>query len=235
MRPRRPILVAHRGLHATVPENSLAAMQAAWAAGVPWAECDVHQSPLDLVVLHDDTLDRTTEATGPVNDYREAALSDVRLRDGAGRLTEHTLPRLRDVIRAMPPTGRLLIELKAIQDFDQLVRDIDGRNVWVQSFDARQLLMASRADRHLPLAYLVETPAALAAAAEMRYPSVHLDHALLDEATARRLRRAGKSIGAWTVNAEGDLRRVVGLGVDVLITDEPSLARCVVDELCGPG
>ncbi len=236
MLPRRPVIIAHRGLHRDYPENSLEAMRAAWAGRVQWAECDVHESATGpLFVLHDDTLDRTTEYTGPVGGRIDAELDRCRLRDGHGGLTPYTLPRLGDVLGAMPPDGGLLIELKSVHDYAELVRDIAGRNIRVQSFDAEDLRRTAERDGQLPLSLLVGTPAELAAAVEMPYRSIHLDHALLDAAAHRQLARAGKSIGVWTINAEADLRRVVALGVEALITDEPALAEQVVEDLCGPG
>jgi len=236
MSPRRPLIVAHRGLHSTFPENSLEAMCAAWATGVRWAECDVHESATGrLFLVHDETLDRTTDAAGPVADRIDAELDVCRLRDGSGRVTPYALPRLADVLRAVPPDGRLLIEVKSVRDHARLARDVAGRPVRVQSFDVRDLRRLAEHDPDVPLAYLVETPADLEAALTLPYPSVHLDHALLDHAMHRRLTAAGKAVGVWTVNREADMRRVVHLGVAVLITDEPVLAKRVLDELCGPG
>ena len=236
MPPPRPLTVAHRGLHTAYPENSLEAIRAAWSGGVSWAECDVQESATGpLFVLHDETLDRTTEWAGPIADRIDAELDQCRLRDAAGRVTPHTVPRLADVLRAMPPAGRLLIELKAVRDHAELVRDIAGRDVWVQSFDAGDLLLTRAQDPTIPLAYLVETEAELEASLAMRYAAVHLEHRLLDDTMHRRLVAAGKSIGVWTVNDEADLRRVVRLGVTMIITDEPALTMRVVDELCGPG
>ncbi len=230
---RRPIIVAHRGLHATVPENSLAAFKAGWAAGVAWAECDVRESATGpLFVIHDPTLDRTTDGRGRVDGRLDAELDRCRLRDADRRVTRHPLPRLADVVRAMPPAGRLLVEVKAVADAAGLLRDCRGRDVWVQSFASDDLEAVHELDPLVPLAHLVETATDLEAALGMRYESVHLEHNLLDPAMAARLRRAGKSVGVWTVNAEADLRRVVGLGVDVVITDHPQLAMRVVDDLC---
>jgi glycerophosphoryl diester phosphodiesterase len=135
----------------------------------------------------------------------------------------------------MPAAGRLLIEVKAVRDHTELVHDIGDREVWVQSFDARDLAKTAELSSRIPLAFLVETDDAMEAAFSLPYPSVHLEHVRLDAAMHRRLTSAGKAIGVWTVNAEADLRRVVGLGVDRVITDEPHLARSVVDEMCGPG
>ena len=63
---------------------------------------------------------------------------------------------------------------------------------------------------------------------------VHADHRLLDVGRVAALRRRGVRVGAWTVNDDADLRRVIGLGVDTVITDEPLRAMQLVDELCGP-
>jgi glycerophosphoryl diester phosphodiesterase len=115
-----------------------------------------------------------------------------------------------------------------------LVRDVGKRDVWVQSFDARDLALTAELSSRIPLAYLVETEQDLVASLGMPYGSVHMEHVLLDEAMHRRLTGAGKAIGVWTVNKEADLRRVIRLGVEVVITDEPLLARRIVDELCAP-
>lgn len=234
MVPSKPLIVAHRGLHTTLPENSLEAMRAAWDAGLQWTECDVHESATGpIFVLHDDTLDRTTECIGLVGDRIDAELDSCRLRDVAGTVTEYRLPRLSDVLHDMPAGKGLLLEVKAMRDHTELVREIGNRSVWVQSFDAHDLAMTSELNPKLPLAYLVETERDLEASLAMPYASVHLEHVLLDDAMHRRLTAAGKSIGVWTVNDEADMRRVMRMGVSVLITDEPHLARRVADEVFG--
>ena len=234
VRPPRPVIVAHRGLHAEYPENSREAMRAAWAAGVAWAECDVHECATGpLFVLHDDTLDRTTDATGPLAARIDAELDGVRLRDAAGRVTAYGLPRLADLLADVPLTRHLLVEVKGVADYAALAREVGGRPVSMQSFDPDDLRRVAEHSPLLPSAFLVGTPAALAASVGLPYAAVHVDHRLLDATAHARLTAAGKSIGVWTVNAEADLRRVVGLGVAMLITDEPALARDVVDALCG--
>ena len=211
-------------------------MRAAWAAGVSWAECDVHESATGpLFVLHDETLDRTTDLTGPIADRIDAELDGCRLRDAAGRVTSCRLPRLADVLRAMPAGGRLLVEVKAVRDHAELAREVAGRDVWVQSFDAEDLRQVAAHEGRIRLALLVGNAAELAAAFDTDFRAVHLNHRLLDPAVHRRLSAAGRAIGVWTVNAEADLRRVVDLGVAAVITDEPARAARVVYDLCGPG
>ena len=94
-------IVAHRGLHDEFVENSLAAFCDAWAKGIHWCECDVHLSAdQQPVVIHDDTLERTTSGHGAVASY---PLSQLRF---------FGVPSLHEVIRAMPPGGGLLVEYK---------------------------------------------------------------------------------------------------------------------------
>jgi len=226
-----PIIVAHRGLHRVCPENSLLAFTSAWDLPLDWVECDVYELGDGAIVLHDDTLDRTTELTGPVYDRAACQLRNCRLRDARGQVTSHVLPRLQQVTAAMPPHGKLMVEIKgsAIADFmPGLMREVRRDSIIIQSFDPKHLLLASRYDRLLPIAYLVESEQALADALDSSYSAVHLRHHMLDEKIARNLRQKGKSIGAWTVNDPADIQRMIDLGIDMLITDEPELAM----EIC---
>ena len=101
MRPRHPLIVAHRGLHADLPENSVAALTAAWAAGVEWAECDVRASADGtLYLIHDEMLDRTTTGCGAIARAVGSRL-DVRLTDRRHRPTGHRLPKLTDALAAI--------------------------------------------------------------------------------------------------------------------------------------
>src|SRR5688572_8407861 len=99
-----PTIVAHRGIHHAHPENSLAAFDEAIKAGF-WVECDVHASrDGEPVIIHDETLDRTTEWRGRVDAFDVADLQHVRLRD-----SHQTLPKLADALRS---GGRWLVEVK---------------------------------------------------------------------------------------------------------------------------
>src|SRR5437763_1108323 len=95
------IFVAHRGLHLEFPENSLAAFCEAWKKGIRWCECDVHLSADDQpVVIHDDTLDRTTSGRGAVASKTVWELHSL------------GVPSLGEVIKAMPPSACLMVEYK---------------------------------------------------------------------------------------------------------------------------
>jgi glycerophosphoryl diester phosphodiesterase len=109
-----PLIVAHRGDWRSLPENSVAAMLSARDIGADMVEIDT-QTIADgtLVVIHDDTLDRTTGAMGAVADLHPDALAGLRLRAGSGGdeapLTDHALPTLEQMLGAL--RGKVLINI----------------------------------------------------------------------------------------------------------------------------
>src|SRR5712691_887656 len=124
-----PRIAAHRGGAALWPENSLAAFAGALALGVDLLEFDVHQSADgEVVVIHDPTLDRTTEGTGAVCAQPAATLRRLRLRDRDGALTDDRIPVLDDVLALASRAGaRLLLEVKGPAFSVRYGRDAAGQ------------------------------------------------------------------------------------------------------------
>ncbi|MBI1735610.1 MAG: glycerophosphodiester phosphodiesterase [Candidatus Rokubacteria bacterium] len=110
----RPLVAAHRGGALLWPENSLLAFRGAIALGAPAVELDVHLArDGGVVVIHDRTLDRTTEGAGPVADRTTDELRRLRLRDRSGTLTDERVPALDAVLSVIAPsTASLLLEVK---------------------------------------------------------------------------------------------------------------------------
>jgi glycerophosphoryl diester phosphodiesterase len=213
---KTPTIVAHRGLHEKHTENSLAAFKAAWESGIEWCECDVHFSSDGVaVVIHDETVDRTTTGTGFV-----AGLTSKQLR-------KFGVAPLDDVMAAMPSASGLLVEYKPPDPPDhppllKLVEKLKLRRLIFQSFHLEQILGVARVvGRDLNCAMLTEDVADLThpAAAELR--RIHIRHDLLTAKLAQDLRNRDKLIGAWTPNEPAELQRMVEVGVDMIITDRP--------------
>jgi glycerophosphoryl diester phosphodiesterase len=101
----------------------------------------------------------------------------------------------------------------------------------LQSFDAANLTYARAIDPAIPVALLVENHAELEEAIRERWPAVHARQNLLDESSVAALRSEGISIGAWTVNEEEDVRRIVLLRPDRIITDVPRRVRRMIEKL----
>jgi glycerophosphoryl diester phosphodiesterase len=110
----RPRFAAHRGGAALWPENSLLAMREALGLGAPLLELDVHlAADGGLAVVHDATLERTTDGTGRVVDRTTAELRRMRLKGPDGRLSDEHVPMLGDVLALLAPSpADLLLEIK---------------------------------------------------------------------------------------------------------------------------
>ncbi|MGQ7296804.1 glycerophosphodiester phosphodiesterase family protein [Quadrisphaera sp. KR29] len=144
---RGPVGLAHRG-SAAHPENSLAAFEAAVALGHRVLETDVHTTADGvLVALHDPTLDRTTDGSGPLSALAWEQVAALRLRDASGAVTGHAPVRLVDLLDAWPaasPRVRLNVDVKELAAVVPLVdllasRPREAERVCVASFsDARR-------------------------------------------------------------------------------------------------
>ena len=211
-----PIIVAHRGLHGVLPENSLAAMTAAWDAGILWCECDV-QISLDGVpiVIHDETLERTTTGRGRVAELRLDQLGDLRLRDGGGNPTSHKLPALEELLALAGPARRLLVETKQPmgERICEIARLVQRKNGMLHSFHREDMLCASRAtDGKCPIALLADDFGELPG----DFPgAIHIKH------ESFRAQDVYKNVGVWTVNELGHMERLLGSNITMLITDFP--------------
>jgi glycerophosphoryl diester phosphodiesterase len=248
--PPVPLIAAHRGGAALWPENSPAAFRGAIALGVDALEFDVHQTADFIpVVVHDATLDRTTTLQGPVRDMTRAALGAARLRDAAGVPTEERVPTLAEVLDlAAAARVQVLPEIKlddcrrpypGLEErvLDLLrTRGLLGRAT-VQSFDVPTLRRLRALEASVRTMLLVDHSALAASGAPAEdtvawakavgATDLGIDHRLADGAVVSAARAAGARLSAWTVNDEADLLRVRALGVDLVMTDRPDLARRV--------
>ncbi|MGH7312666.1 MAG: glycerophosphodiester phosphodiesterase [Candidatus Rokuibacteriota bacterium] len=242
-----PRVAAHRGGALLWVENSLAAYRKALALGVDYVETDVHlTADGGVVVLHDATLNRTTSGAGAVRETRRDELARLRLRARDGGLTDEPIPALDELLDVVRPSrAELLLEIK-VDERGRRYSGIEERVLALlraHGLTARTLIMAFEPDtlrrvRELEPAVrtvlLIERgrvqrervwpAAAVARAVDLGAAAVGFNHRLVDADVAQAARRAGLVLAAWTVNEEADLRRVVGLGVDIVISDRPDLA-----------
>jgi glycerophosphoryl diester phosphodiesterase len=245
-----PRYAAHRGGAALWPENSLLAFRSAIALGAEILELDVHATADGRVaVIHDPTLERTTNGRGPVSACTAAELTRLRLRGPDGRLTDECPPLLDDVAALVAPTAvELLVEIKersAHVSYEGLearvLAALDAAGVReranVMGFDPgvvtrvhalaprqRTTLLVGRRELR-PGAAAVE---AVKSAHALGASDLGLEYRLVDAPVVRAARAAGIAVGAWTVNDEKAMQRLIALGVDVLTTDRPDVAARVL-------
>lgn len=243
----KPLVAAHRGGALLWPENSLTAYRQALALGADFLETDVHLTADDeVVVLHDPTLDRTTTGGGRVRAVRRADLSTLRLRGGDGAVTQDAVPTLAQLLDLLAASrARLLLEIKVDADRqrypgieEKVLGVVNARGladrVVVMAFEAETVRRVRALDPSIRVALLVGRARveregvppreAVRWTRELGASHLGIDHRVLDSGVMEAARAAGISVGAWTVNDEADLRRVIAIGVNLVVSDRPDLA-----------
>lgn len=252
-----PILCAHRGGAGLAPENTMAAFrQAVEQYGADMLELDVHLTADGRVaVIHDDTVDRTTDGSGPVRGMTLAELQSLdagyRFVDVQGRHSWRgrgaVVPEFGELLEALPDT-RLNVECKCDRVAGPLVELIRAHGathrVLVAAADepnrravrgypgpwgasARQI-RAFYILHRLPLGFLY-TPGADA----LQIPESWEGRTVLTPRFLAEAHRRNIAVHIWTVDDPDDMRRLVEMGVDAVQTDRPDLLARVLHEVTG--
>ncbi|MBX6395540.1 MAG: glycerophosphodiester phosphodiesterase [Alicyclobacillaceae bacterium] len=226
---------AHRGASAEAPENTLAAFRRAVSLGVPGIELDVQLSRDGVpVVLHDPTLDRTTDGRGWVGDW---TWEELRRLD-AGRwfgpaFAGERIPSLAEVLSILPPEVWLNIELKTAPEAypgleERILECVHGAGrcrVLYSSFDHSSLERLQRLDPGASVGLLYDgyllAPWNYARQAGLRVQSIHVRHWFVNRALVRGAHRRGLKVFAYTVNDPGRAAQLFRLGVDGIFSDHP--------------
>lgn len=224
------VVIGHRGAAGLVPENTLPSFRRAYACGVSAVELDVHLVEGELVVIHDERADRTTNGTGPLAGLGLAALRGLDAGGGA------RVPLLAEVVAELPPDVGLNVELKGPGTAEPVARFLaahPGLDVLVSCFAHRRLAAFRRCDRATRVAPLFarwrvggwRTAAALEAWA-INLPRRAASPARLRAAAAR-----GYRTFVYTVNDPAEAHRLVAAGATGVFTDYPD--RITPDVLAG--
>jgi glycerophosphoryl diester phosphodiesterase len=236
LRTGRTLGVAHRGAARYAPENTLGAFRLALEHGAPAVECDVRRTQDGhLVVIHDPTVDRTTDGRGPVGALTLEALRRL----DAGRWfgpewAGERIPLLDEVLELV--RGRALIQIEVKNDptpaegierqvVDAICRKQMEEEAFLISFD-HQLVQSARgaaprvATGILYSARLVDPIAAARAAGA---DGLCVQWGYLDREVVAQARGAGLGIYTWTVDDEGVFRRCLELGVDGVASNDTRL------------
>lgn len=232
-------IMAHRGSRINRPENTLAAFEEAVRVGADGIELDVHLSQDgQVVVLHDETLDRTTDGSGFVHEW---TLADLQQLDAGSwfdpAFSGQRIPSLAevlDLLEALGFRGRLNIELKRGKNrgmekkiHSLLEQKQRSYEVLFSSFSLRALWRLHRLMPGVEVAYLVKKSRALLLLGKILpwISSLHLSqksYLLQPFSSSKRIR-------IWTVNQEKGMKKAFQLGVEAIITDKPEVAKALRD------
>lgn len=221
------LVIGHRGASAYAPENTLKAFHLARKQGAVGIEFDIQLSQDGVpMVIHDETLDRTTDATGPVSAYSSAALQQVDAGDG------EPVPTLDAVFEELGADFLYNVEIKAeplrVQAcVEAVMACIDShqlRNqVCVSSFEHNIMQTAQgMLAREIALGML-RAPKSPPHPDWFRGEALHPHFTMVDEAYMAWARSLGCKVNVWTVNSAEIAQRLKELGVSAVITNHPDL------------
>jgi glycerophosphoryl diester phosphodiesterase len=235
----RPIIIAHRGDKTNAPENTLAAFRLANENGADAVEFDVKlTADGQVIVLHDQTVNRTTNGKGKIS---QLSFADVRALDAGAWFSEkfkdERIPTLDEAFETVGKQLYINVELtNYATPFDGLVLKVVDlvkkhglqNRMLFSSFFAQNLKVTRSLLPQVPCGLLCMrgTLGSWGRTFTWRgnYFALHPYLTDVDPGLVHRVQAAGKRVHVWTVNPEEDLKRMIGLGVDGIITDDPVLA-----------
>ncbi len=238
-----PIIFAHRGASAYAPENTLAAFELALRQGADAIELDTKlTADGQVVVIHDQTLDRTTPKSGKVRDH---SLAEIRKLDAGSHFDiafkGENVPTLEEVLKAVGQLTFVNIEIAnyaSVTDelpykVANLVKKFHlGHRVIFSSFNPLALIRARKILPETPIGLLAfpGNPGWFARSWPgnlLGYQSIHPEYRDVTPSLVKAAHRRKKFVFVYTVNQAEEMLRLFQLGVDGIFTDDPVLAQQV--------
>ena len=236
---------AHRGASAYAPENTLAAFRQAAAMNADGIELDVQKTKDGkLVVIHDETVDRVSTASGWVKDFTYEKLKQINVNQHFPQFGPQSVPTLEEVYELLKPTNLTVnVELKTgvvfYQEIEEQVLHLTQQmgmqdRVIYSSFNHYSIrkIRQLKPDAVTGMLYqdgimeaakyasrIVQADALHPAIYNVQYPDFFEE-----------CRRYGLKVHVWTVNEEPYMRLLCENGADAIITNDPKLGRAVADE-----
>jgi glycerophosphoryl diester phosphodiesterase len=239
---RRPLATSHAACKGHAPENTLAGIEAALRLGADAIEIDVHCTSDGVpVLLHDDTVDRTTDGTG---DIREMPLDVVRALDAGARqfvprFQGAQIPLLSEVIDLTKGKALLQIEVKQAdieEPIAKAVRDAAAINdCEVHCFGARVVSAMRATEPRMACALLtdgrrvVDWDEYFSFVLSLHAQGISLNYEAATPERVRAGQRRSLTFMVWTVDDESDVTRMIDAGVDSICSNFPDVVRAAID------
>jgi len=233
----RPLNLGHRGAREVAPENTLASFSKALELGADGVELDVMLSKDNhVIVIHDYTVDRTTDGNGKVRDH---SLDELRVLDAGSWFGEEyageRIPTLDEVFEATPAESIINIELKSLALFSQRLEEdvvhlIETRElisrVIVSSFNPLSLARVARLNPSIEtgLLYMQHMPLPLRRAwlaPLVHTKALHPEYAQVSADYVHHAHQRGYHLNVWNAKDLHEIQSLVEVRVDAIITDRP--------------
>ena len=236
-------IFAHRGASGTAPENTLEAFELAARMGAHGVELDVHLTrDGELVVTHDERIDRVSDGAGFVKDLTLKELKALHFNRTHPEYAGARIPTLREVFQLLKPTGlEINIELKNSwipypgleeRTLEAVARDFAPERVIFSSFSHASMVRVKQLDSAMRCGLLYDASLvrpwvyALALGMDALHPMY--TEVITPGGECAAAHRAGIRVHTWTVNGAEEIRAVLKEGADIVITNYPDLAlRCL--------
>ena len=237
----RTQVTAHRGFSKVAPENTMPAFEAAVECGADYIELDVQlTSDGQLVVIHDDKLDRTTDGKGLVSrrTYDELqTLSAGSWFGKDGEFDDVKIPLFSDVLELVGDDIMLNIEIKKSGDpkktAEKTVELIEEYGIvnscYVTSFSYPALKKVKQLNSKIKTAFIANLATATSYAQLPYIDAVSMNYLFVNQAVVNSAHHHGKRIFVWTVDRQSEMQKMMALGVDNIITDRPDKALEIVN------
>jgi len=230
----RPRVIGHRGARGHAPENTMPSFRKALELGADWIELDVHITKDGrLVVIHDDSVDRTTDGSGLI---ASLTWDEIRHLDAGSwydpAFTGAHIPLLEEVLEWARGRVPLIMEMKhAWQEKDDLVdRVVEAirrhqmvEQVEVISFDHRMVRRVKELEPAIStgILYVAALADPIEVARAARADALHPQYSYVDGELVQEAHRAGLAVSPWVVNDPELARLLASWGVDSIGTDYP--------------
>lgn len=237
-------IIGHRGARFEAPENTIPGFRYALGLGLTSTEFDVHlTADNELVVIHDGTVDRTTNGTGEIHTFTLAEIQELDARsihtDWPERCWVPTLAEVLEVVRVLP---EMEIEIK--NDIPERLDIVVPRvvehiqrfgledQVTITSFQVYPLEIAQRIAPHIKRGYIGnwDTPEFLATAERLGATRTAAHHPTADRALVEEARSRGMVVTGWPTNSAEELASVLTMQPSSICTDNPTLIMQLLDE-----
>lgn len=238
--------IAHRGFSGKYPENTMLAFKKAIEAGADGVEFDVHLTKDgEIVIIHDERIDRTSDGEGFVADYTYEELTKFDMYAGfAGQFGFNKIPTLREYFELVKPIDGFItnIELKTgVNEYPgiekavfELIKEFGLEDrIIISSFNHYSVMRFKELASDIDCGYLTgDWIYNFGEYARNRgVECVHPRFNSLNENSVAEIKANGIRINTWTVNEESEVERLYNLGVDAVITNYPDMAKRVIERL----
>lgn len=241
---RKVQIQAHRGASDYAPENTVPAFRKAVEFGANGIECDIHwTADKQFVVCHDAKIDRTSDGTGEIE---KMTLKEIQSHDFGKKFGESfagtTAPTLREMLDVVKDMNPVNIEIKSFRKDGQNDEALEAfyailseygiiGNTIVSSFDAKSLKRLKELHPDVYTCFLYDKKLNAAEFAQkIGCSAIHPHFKYLRKSTVESAHRRGMKVNCWTPNTEKEIRKMIEIGCDGIITNDPVLAISIAEE-----